>query len=78
MYKRQAIITVLAVALNTLVATMTGYLFARKQWKLNKIIFMAFLASMVAPFQVYMIPLVKIYGGTFGMSNNLLLVSRCV
>lgn len=62
-------------ALNTLVATMTGYLFARKQWKLNKIIFMAFLASMVAPFQVYMIPLVKIYGGTFGMSNNLLLVS---
>lgn len=73
--KNTAIITVLAVALNTLVATMTGYLFARKQWKLNKIIFMAFLASMVAPFQVYMIPLVKIYGGTFGMSNNLLLVS---
>lgn len=73
--KNTAIITVLAVVLNTLVATMTGYLFARKQWKLNKIIFMAFLASMVAPFQVYMIPLVKIYGGTFGMSNNLLLVS---
>ena len=73
--KNTAVTTVLAVILNTLVATMTGYLFARKRWKINKIIFMAFLASMVAPFQVYMIPLVKIYGGMFGLSNNLLMVS---
>ena len=61
--KNTASITLIAVLLNTLVSTMTGYLFARKKWKINKIIFMAFLASMVAPFQVYMIPLVKIYGG---------------
>lgn len=36
---------------------------------------MAFLASMVAPFQVYMIPLVRIYAGTLGLSNNLMMVA---
>lgn len=30
---------------------------------------------MVAPFQVYMIPLVKIFGGYLGLSNNLFLVA---
>lgn len=73
--KNTAIITVSAVVLNTLVSTMTGYLFARKRWKINKIVMIAFLASMVAPFQVYMIPLVRIYGGMFGLSNNLLMVA---
>jgi raffinose/stachyose/melibiose transport system permease protein len=58
-----------------IVSSMTGYLFARKKWKVNKIIFMAFLASMVAPFQVYMIPLVRIYAGVLGFSNNLLMVA---
>ena len=58
-----------------IISSMAGYLFARKKWKINKIIFMAFLASMVAPFQVYMIPLVRIYAGIFGLSNNLLMVS---
>lgn len=65
-----AVITIAAVAGNTLVSAMTGYLFARKRWKINKVVFMAFLASMVAPFQVYMIPLVKIYAGQLGFSNS--------
>ncbi|SFU93906.1 carbohydrate ABC transporter permease [Butyrivibrio sp. INlla21] len=69
-----AIITVLTVIFNMFIGSMTGYLFARKKWKLNKIVFGMFLASMVAPFQVYMIPLVKIYAGVFGLSNNLLMV----
>lgn len=73
--KNTAIVTITAVAVNTLVATMTGYLFARKKWKVNKIIFMAFLASMVAPFQVYMIPQVKIYAGALGFSNSLFIVA---
>lgn len=73
--KNTASITFFAVLLNTLVSTMTGYLFARKQWKVNKVIFILFLASMVAPFQVYMIPLVRIYGGMLGLSNNILLVA---
>lgn len=70
-----AFITVTAVVVNMIVSSMTGYLFARKKWKVNKIIFMAFLASMVAPFQVYMIPLVRIYAGVLGFSNNLLMVA---
>lgn len=70
-----AVITVVATVLNTLVSSMTGYFFARKRWKINKLLFSLMLASMVAPFQVYMIPLVKIYGGTLGLSNNLMLVA---
>ena len=70
-----AFITFTAVIINMIISSMTGYLFARKKWKINKIIFMAFLASMVAPFQVYMIPLVKIYAGLFGFSNSLLMVA---
>lgn len=73
--KNTAVITVGTVVVNTLVSAMTGYLFARKKWKINKVIFMAFLASMVAPFQVYMIPLVKIYAGWFGWSNSLPIVA---
>ncbi|MCR5156464.1 MAG: carbohydrate ABC transporter permease [Butyrivibrio sp.] len=70
-----AVITVTAVLVNMIVSAMTGYLFARRKWKINKIIFMAFLASMVAPFQVYMIPLVRIYAGVLGFSNNLMMVA---
>ncbi|WP_024864849.1 carbohydrate ABC transporter permease [Butyrivibrio sp. FCS014] len=70
-----AAITVTAVVVNMIVSAMTGYLFARRKWKINKIIFMAFLASMVAPFQVYMIPLVRIYAGVLGFSNNLMMVA---
>lgn len=69
--KNTAIITIIVTIVNTLLSSMTGYFFARKKWRINKIIFMLFLASMVAPFQVYMIPLVKIYGGMLGMSNKL-------
>lgn len=73
-FKNTAIITIVATIINSLVGSMTGYFFARKDWKINKLIFTLFLASMVAPFQVYMIPLVKIYGGTLGMANKLSMV----
>lgn len=72
--RNTAVITILATLINTLLSAMAGYFFARKRWKINKIIFVLFLASMVAPFQVYMIPLVKIYGGILDMSNKLLMV----
>lgn len=73
--KNTAIITVLSVVVNMFIGSMTGYFFARKKWKINKFFFMAFLASMVAPFQVYMIPQVKIFAGQLGFSNNLLVVA---
>lgn len=73
--RNTAMITIAATLLNTLFASMTGYFFARKRWRVNKVIFMLFLASMVAPFQVYMIPLVKIYGGMLGLANNWMMVA---
>ncbi len=73
--RNTAMITIAATLFNTLFASMTGYFFARKKWKVNKVIFMLFLASMVAPFQVYMIPLVKIYGGMLGLANNWMMVA---
>lgn len=72
--KNTALITVFTTLLNTVLASMTGFFFARKRWKINKVIFMLFLASMVAPFQVYMIPMVKIFGGLLGMSNKIAMV----
>ncbi|MBU9735623.1 carbohydrate ABC transporter permease [Diplocloster agilis] len=73
-FKNTAVITVLATVLNTLLASMTGYFFSRKKWRINSVLFMLLLASMVAPFQVYMIPLVKLYGGLLGMSNRIITV----
>ena len=73
--RNTAVITLSAVVLNTLVSSMCGYLFARKKLKINNVIFMAFLASMVAPFQVYMIPLVRIFAGQLGFSNSLTIVA---
>lgn len=51
-------------------ASMTAYLIVRNNWKANKILFAAMIASMVIPFQVLMIPLVSVYGGMFGVLNH--------
>ena len=56
------IITVVSTLFIVLFSSMTGYLFARFKWKINKILFFIILSSMALPFQVLMIPLVKIYG----------------
>ena len=73
-FRNTAFIAVGTVMLNTLVSSMAAYVFSRKKWKINKALFMMLVLSMVAPFQVYMIPLVKIYSGFLGMSNNLITV----
>lgn len=73
-FKNTAIISLFTTLINTILASMMAYVFSRKKWKINKILFMILIASMVAPFQVYMIPLVKIYGGALGLSNKLITV----
>ena len=70
-FKNTALITVFATGLNTILSSMTGYFFSRRKSRITKILFGCFLASMVAPFQVYMIPIVKIYGGMLGLSNRI-------
>lgn len=52
-------ITVISVGLIIITASMCAYLFARKDWKINKIFFMIMVISMIIPFQTIMIPLVK-------------------
>jgi len=73
-FRNTAIISLSTTLLNTFFSSMIAYVFSRKKWKINKFLFMLLIVSMVAPFQVYMIPLVKIYGGTLGLSNKLPLV----
>lgn len=43
-------------------SSMTAYLFVRTDWRINKVMFFAMVASMLIPFQAIMIPLVRIYG----------------
>jgi raffinose/stachyose/melibiose transport system permease protein len=57
-----ALVTVLSVLVIILFSSMTGYLFVRFDWKVNKVLFFIMLAAMTVPFQVIMIPLVMIYG----------------
>lgn len=68
--KNSAIITCCSVVLIILFSSMAAYIFVRKEWKINKLIFTLMLFSMVIPFQVIMIPLISIYGGTFGILNH--------
>ena len=49
---------------------MCAYIFVRRDWKINKLLFMLMLFSMVVPFQVLMIPLISIYGGIFSVLNH--------
>ena len=49
---------------------MCAYIFVRKDWKINKLLFLLMMFSMVIPFQVVMIPLISIYGGMFRLLNH--------
>lgn len=63
------IITIAAVFLIVLAASMTAYYFVRLPYKSSNILFGSMVASMLVPFQVLMIPLVSIYG-KFNLLNN--------
>lgn len=69
-FANSCIITGCSVVLIIIFSSMAAYIFVRKDWKINKIIFMLMLFSMVIPFQVVMIPLISIYGGVFGALNH--------
>ena len=68
------IITVFGVFIIVFFSSMTAYLFARFNWKINKVIFFIMVASMTVPFQVIMIPLVTIYGGLGVLDSKLTLL----
>lgn len=64
------IITSISVVLIILLSSMCAYIFVRKDWKINRVLYTLMLFSMVIPFQVVMIPLISIYGGTLGLLNH--------
>jgi len=49
---------------------MLAYFLARWNWKINRIIFLVLVLSMMVPFQVVMLPLVIIYGSFFGVLDS--------
>ena len=63
------IITTCSVLIITLFASMHAYSLVRNKWKINRVVFLIMVASMLIPFQAIMIPLVSIYG-TIGFFNS--------
>lgn len=64
------IVTVSSTVITILLASMTAYVIVRNKWKACGALFGMMIASMVIPFQVLMIPLVSLYGGTLGVLNS--------
>ena len=70
-FMNSAIITVSATVLTILLSSMTAFVMVRNpKWKVCSIVFSLMIASMVIPFQVLMVPLVSVYGGTLGVLNH--------
>ncbi len=65
------IVTVCATILTIVVSSMTAFVIVRNgKWKFCTLMFSLMIASMVIPFQVLMVPLVSVYGGTLGVLNH--------
>ncbi len=70
-FMNSAIITTSATVLTILVSSMMAFVIVRNgKWKICTLIFSMMIASMVIPFQVLMVPLVSVYGGTLGVLNH--------
>ena len=70
-FMNSAIITISATILTIIVSAMASFVIVRNQkWKACSLLFGAMVASMVIPFQVLMVPLVSVYGGTLGVLNH--------
>ena len=70
-FANSAIITISSTLLTIVVSSMASFVIVRNQkWKACALLFSAMVASMVIPFQVLMVPLVSVYGGTLGVLNH--------
>lgn len=63
------LITVIGVTLILLTSAMASYFLVRFNWKISRIVFAVYVASMIVPFQAVMIPLVSIYGSLQLLNN---------
>ena len=69
-FGNSALITISSTILTILFSAMTAFVIVRNKWKACALLFSMMVASMVIPFQVLMIPLVSLYGGTLGILNH--------
>lgn len=69
-FGNSAIITISATVLTLLFSGMASFVITRNNWVACRLIFALMIASMVIPFQVLMIPIVSIYGGTLNVLNH--------
>lgn len=70
-FANSIVITVFSVMLLVVFSSMAAYFLVRHStWKVCKLTFSLMLASMAVPFQVVMIPLITIYGGTLHVLNS--------
>ena len=74
-FKNSIIICVIATAISATLSAMNAYVLSRRKNKVTKAVYMILVAAMVIPFQVIMIPLVKMYGAGLGLTNNIWLVT---
>ena len=63
-------VVVLSVLLLMVFSSMCAYILVRKNYLACKVSFLLLISYMVVPFQVIMIPLLALYGGTFNMLNS--------
>ncbi|MCD8014561.1 MAG: carbohydrate ABC transporter permease [Lachnospiraceae bacterium] len=64
------IVTGASIVLIVVISAMCAHLFARRDWVINKVIFMIMVASMIIPFQTIMIPVVKNFSA-LNLTDNL-------
>lgn len=64
------VITLSAVVLICLFGAMAAYVISRMPWRGSRVIFYAMVASMLVPFQVLMIPMVKLLGSLGLLSHS--------
>ena len=69
-FGNSAVITISSTILTIIFSAMTAFVIVRNKWKACTLLFSLMVASMVIPFQVLMIPLVSLYGGTLGILNH--------
>ncbi|MBQ9492321.1 MAG: carbohydrate ABC transporter permease [Oscillibacter sp.] len=69
-FGNSAVITITSTILTIIFSAMTAFVIVRNKWKACTLLFSLMVASMVIPFQVLMIPLVSLYGGTLGILNH--------
>ena len=66
------VITICVCAIVALFGAMAAYAVSRVRHKFVSILYYLMIASMCAPFQAYMIPLVKLYASKLGLNNSLI------